>query len=632
MNINGIAALGRALLTAERVSNLKQATRDFLTKQHARGPLGPASSAMREAFGASEPALAVDSPVPTLDNPFEILIVPATNVSSSYTDATGCHSPTNLEMQDWVSTAAAANAQFREYGIAVTLTVAPSAALNATATQPHIPIVMCDELHAGGFFAGGGPGAVPGATIAIHDNTPYVRLHELGHAVTLSHPHDFSPMKTLGPDLQEVFCEGSTVGGQSSMAYKSECASSGYVLGDLTTLDRMPYSDLDLCGIQLSTTNWTEHEALLTQCENRVHDTLAAIYGARIAGFFAAAMAAQVMERLLTQAILRNVTDPVRQNLAIKAVACFGQLVQAAGIVHAISTGGVSAAATVFMVAITGKVSRELFATGVFSEPVRALADSFGHQEIAVAVVGAARGSLWPAAAMAAAYGGRTMGNVFVAAFEALAERCCSPLPPDAREILLKTRASPVDEHDSPARCIAVDCTPVEESVEIDATANESESQSADVNDNADDETDATMREKLTKLSHDLARVIDNYFTLNCLTTWIYKSDQDKAEAAGDLQAGIAEAFAMADIAVHAPDPVPDSGSTESSSRSSAAEGAETSTAVASRGSGVNWGPPLAEISDDVEAGADTATQADPVREQSEHSNAAARKTSSTSE
>lgn len=498
--------------------------------------------------------------------PIEIVVHPHTAASIDPGLGTNCQPITSAQADLWQKTAEAVSIQFKETGIPIS--VVWGNATSAAAAAAQIPMEQCASLNVQNKFAAG---VFQNNSIATISDLPITYTHELGHALGLPHPQDIYDLKKLDPDFAQLLCEGAPGHAPATMVYQSSCAAAGYFMAlDRELSSDRRFSPIDVCSLQIQTTNQTQQDAALDRCENQFFDAIAAAYGWRVAGYAVANLVAETVEGVLQQAVARSIVDPAKQDCAFVAVKLVSKMIQAALLVQ-MTTGAIPISAVGYL-GVTTFASERIFKSGLLGAPLRALLEWAGHLNLLTILAGAIRGNVWPAAVFGSAVGGKSVGKIIVAIFEAVLEQIA---PPDhlQKEALQKARTAPaIDPNGRVANFHAALNSAVPSSLE-------------------------PVAKKMRDFCDGLTKAVDEYINLNCLTSWIYKSDQEEINTAVGLEAGIAAALSAVQ---------PDhDGATNSVDLPNINEGAESSPSVeaqveAPATPAERWGEPLAQIPEGI--------------------------------
>jgi hypothetical protein len=566
--MNILKSLGTPLV-ASREADIKQATRDYLQAQNNNPSTGRTYDGLAktsDSYMTLPPRLCShlseecppsgeipqkvrldyikdpDSPGPTMEAPFEVVLHPAFDFRRSQAKGYSCNTPTPDDIASWQQTTRDLNAQFADYKLPVRFKFETNTnqlgSSNATASSSSIPVMRCAKLDEGDLDIVSGEYDPHYGEIRVVDNLARVRVHELGHAIGLQHPHAVTPIPSMQREFAELTCEGGTEG-PGAMQYPTECAKAGLVFGIGADLTQGRISAIDLCGVEMTTTNRTAHEDVLTRCSNRVYELVASTAGARVAAFFVASAASKVVERALIQAVLRNTPPGTKRRAAMLACSAIARTIQVAIIAQSLSAGLPTNAV---LIGAAGMGSHALFQSGVLGKMLRAISRSIGDANLVATMVAAIRGSAWSAAAMASSIGGNAAGNIVAASLDAVLEHRVNPLDEDARKDLeayfdpgFEYKAflfRPSNEQQDP-NPVAIDIP------------------DGDVQPDAEDEDggigcDRAIK-RLIAFDASLGGFIDKYLNLNCLRSWVYAADQKKHDDEIDMVAGLSQAMQGAD-------------------------------------------------------------------------------------
>jgi hypothetical protein len=270
----------------------------------------------------------------TLAKPMEIVIQPGfVDLASA-----GCRPPAKEEWSIWSAVAQRSSDQFREWGIPVHFTVDESGA-GTEAPEQSISVLHCDNLSAHGQFMDAGRGTI--GQIVLKTGEPSVTYaHELAH-ITSNHPQDvvstseghnlayFETGHAIDPDLMEALCErGAHPQPASNLVYDTACHEQLYGFDDFYREKDDGFGALELIQSRVRFSPADQHDAIIGQGTDYLFDWLKDNYGAKVAGYFAAAFCKEITDLLFSRAVTRLTGDPARQKLLVKALQMVSSLAQ----------------------------------------------------------------------------------------------------------------------------------------------------------------------------------------------------------------------------------------------------------------------------------------------------------------
>ncbi|NEX64499.1 hypothetical protein [Noviherbaspirillum galbum] len=352
--------------------------------------------------------------------PLDIYLQPGLD-RDEMTVSRNCGTPTEDEWAIWGIVADRVNAQFKDWNIPATFHLDPKG-LTRYSQGNGVALYHCGNMN-GGFFVQDGRHI---GRIFLQDDGPTsIYVHELAHTTSL-HPQDvvskdgfnllrFPERHGLAPDFMEAICEPGAHGMPASkLIYNDACVSRGYGLDERQRdTDGDGFGPLELIQSKLRLSNPGAREDILKEGTDYLVGWLHDNFGAKVAGYFAAAMCKEVIDLLGARAISRLNCSPTVQrglNMSLRVVS---SIVQCALMGQPL-TGMAMGAASLCLQSV------------LMQRTLHALAGLVGGEAIqGMLVLGLGRGNWHAVVGLVSAFAGRHAGQALAETCNILMQ-CCS--------------------------------------------------------------------------------------------------------------------------------------------------------------------------------------------------------------
>lgn len=346
--------------------------------------------------------------------------------------------------------------------------------------------------------------------------TRYLVAHELAHVFS-DHPFDAIPLKSLHPDLLEAMCTGGAHRDEmiTSLSYSRHCRDMGYP-DTLTQIrnSRGQWGPIELTLAKLATHKNRDnvHAQIHAEGVDQCYEWVRQNYGERVAEQFVCSFVKSVFVHVMSAAIARSITDRRLLRIARVAIHMVGNFLQ---------------------MGMIGKLTEQpwfviahMFGSMNFmGRAVRALTDVVGDGAILRAFYHLMRGNSDAMLQMVYATCGTAAGNAFSQLIVSFIEMCA---PTDASQ-----RNAYIDlSKPSGAYGVCADETlqMTKDVATYLMSRQPNEEQETHLSTENHRELPSIIKGIIT-IDRAIADVITNYFSLHALTTWLWKADQQKAEA-----------------------------------------------------------------------------------------------------
>ncbi len=383
-----------------------------------------------------------------------------------------------------------------------------------------LTFVHCDSLQVNGENASGYQSR---CHLALHSDIPKATIaHELAHVFS---PHAFEaiPLTLLHPDLVEAMCEGGAHGHEmiTSLSYPEHCDNAGfYDFWKHHTKSQGQWGPIDLTMAKLATHKARDdvHARIHAEGVDQSYEWIRQNYGPRIAEQFTASFAKSVFVHTMSAIAVRSISDKRSLRLTRLLIHAFGNLLQLGMMSQTHQT-----ALPFLGYCLAGE--------GAFGRSARAIVDVMGDAALLRSFVQFMRGNGDPMLQLVYAIGGTAAGNLFSPLIYGLIE-ICAPTNADQRNTYV--------EMTQPKGIWGLITD------EIWPFANQH--LQAALLKNAERTGAFRLPEfvrPIITIDKAVAGVIKDYLSLQVMTSWLWKKDQQKADA--QVQASVNKLSAVLD-------------------------------------------------------------------------------------
>ena len=374
----------------------------------------------------------------------------------------------------------------------------------------------CDDLKSNGHAVGGYQRA---CHLAFQATEPRRTIaHELAHVFSV-HPFDAIPLNELHPDLLGAMCEGGAHGDETitSLSYWNHCRDMGYpdTLAQVRN-SRGQWGPIELTLAKLATHKNRDdvHAQIHAEGVDQCYEWIRQNYGERVAEQFVCSFVKSVFVHVMSAAIARSVSDRRVLRIARVAIHMIGNFL------HMGMIGKLTEQPWFVMAHMFGSMN-------LMGRAVRALTDVVGDAAILHAFYHLMRGNSDAMLQMVYATCGTAAGNAFSQLIIGFIASCA---PTDA------SQRNAYIELSKPCALYGV---AADEVFQIFQDANRYlTSRQADDTSETRSITEEDKRlelpsviKNIISIDRAIADVITNYVSLHVLTSWLWKTDQQKAQA-----------------------------------------------------------------------------------------------------
>jgi hypothetical protein len=451
----------------------------------------------------------------------QVILYPATRLSQ-LSQEQGCRMPNAHEWANWANVTSNINQQLKNWSIPFRFNISTEAAklderaLNSSDNQcftVNIPdgrslstfVRHCDKPVIDGHLIGG---SLNGCLITLQTDMPKaIYAHELAHFVS-THPHDAIPLASLHPDVLEAMCDPVTHGHEliTSLNYWTHCKDMGFpdtAKHVLNSRGEWGPIDLTMAKLALNRDNSATHAQIHAEGVDKSYEWIKQNYGVRAAEQFAASFAKSVFIHSMSAIVARTVKDKLSLAVSRAVIHVFANLI------HLGMMGQLFPSPWL----VVGQVCA---GSGLMGRTVKALVGVIGEATILNIFVRLMSSNSNAMLELVYATCGTAAGNLFSTMILRLID-LCAPTKKSQREAYLKLTK-----------------TTTFHSVSLEAAI----SLAAKIN-GVDQKVIAeniysylpTIIQRIVTIDSAVADVIENYVSLQVMTTWLWKTDQQKADA-----------------------------------------------------------------------------------------------------
>lgn len=476
-----------------------------------------------EAVSAGEMMRGENNPLwwESVTNITEIMLYPATRLSQ-LSQEHGCHIPNAQDWANWANVTSNINQQLENWSIPFRFNISTEAAklneraLNSSDNQcftVNIPggrslstfVRHCDKPELNGEVISG---SLDGCLITLQTGTPKsTYAHELAHIIS-THPHDAIPLASLHPYVLEAMCDSGTHGHEliTSLSYWTHCKDMGFPNTAKHVLNsRGEWGPIDLTMAKLAAHR--EHDATHAQIHaegvDKSYEWIKKNYGVRAAEQFAASFAKSVFIHSMSAIVARTVKDKLILAVFRVTIHVFANLIHLGMMGQLNITPWLSA-------------GHMCAGSGLMGRTVKALVGIFGEAAILRTFIRLMRGNT--NAMLELVYGtcGTAAGNLFSTMILRFID-LCAPTEQSQREAYLDL-----------TKTTTFHSVFVEAAILLGAKI-----YGVDQNDIAENiySHPPIIIQRIVTIDAAIADVIENYVSLQVMTSWLWKTDEQKANA-----------------------------------------------------------------------------------------------------
>jgi len=450
----------------------------------------------------------------------QITLYPATQLTQ-LNQAQGCRIPNTQEWANWITVISNINKQLENWSIPFRFKISTEAAnlddralknssFNSCLVQ-NIPdgsllgtfVRHCDKVVENGKSPSG---SLDGCLISIKTDMPKsVYAHELAHIVSM-HPHDAMPLASLHPDVLEAMCDSVSHGDEliTSLSYWNQCKDMGFPNTERHVLNsRGEWGPIDLTMAKLAVhqENNATHAQIHAEGVDKSYEWIKQNYGERAAEQFAASFAKSVFIHSMSAIVARTVTDPFSLAVSRTLIHVFANLIHL-GMIGLIPTTWLNA-------------GQFCAGYGLMGRTIKALVGVIGEAAILSAFARLMRGNSNAMLELVYATCGTAAGNLFSAMILRFID-VCVPTTETQREAyfdLTKTTNSYGVLYD-----MSLSLSIINNGHDPDEVADFLYSRLP------------AIIQRIVTIDAAVANVIENYVSLRVMTSWLWKTGEQKAD------------------------------------------------------------------------------------------------------
>ncbi len=451
----------------------------------------------------------------------QVILYPATRLSQ-LSQEQGCRIPNAQEWANWANVTGNINKQLENWSIPFRFSISTEAAkLNDQALDSSYNACLvstnqdkkslytfvrhCDKPESEGEVIGG---SLNGCLITLQTDKPKsTYAHELAHLVS-THPHDAIPLASLHPDVLEAMCDPVTHGHEliTSLSYSNHCEDMGFpdTSNDLGN-SRGEWGPLDLTMAKLAAhrDNNSNHARIHAEGVDKSYEWIKQNYGVRAAEQFAASFAKSVFIHSMSAIVARTVKDKLSLLVFRGLIHTFANLIHLGMMGQLNPTPWLAAGQT-------------CAGSGLMGRTVKALVGVIGQAAILSTFVKLMRSNSNAMLELVYATCGSAAGNLFSTMILRFIDQC-APTEKLQREAYLDLTKT--TNFDGAIAETAISISRKTTGIDLTAKAEEIYSRLP------------TIIQRIVTIDAAIADVIENYVSLQVMTTWLWKTDEKKADA-----------------------------------------------------------------------------------------------------
>jgi hypothetical protein len=361
----------------------------------------------------------------------------------------------------------------------------------------------CDTLQDNGVSVGG---YMDQHYLGLQSNPPRAHIaHELSHVFS-PHVFDSIPLSSLHPDVVEAMCHSVSHGGEliTVLSYATKCKEMGFDEFESHLFkSKGEWGPIDLTMAKLGTHQSPEeiHQKIRAEGVDQCYEWIRKNYGKRIAEQFTASFVKSVFIHTMSAVAVRTFEDKRILRFSRVMIHLFGNLLQL-GMMTQLSHGSTGIALLHF-----------LGASGVLGRTVRSIIDVTGDAALLRSFVQLMRGNSDTMLQLVYAVCGTAAGNAFSQAIHGFIDMC-----------------APADTEQRNAYLNMTQPTGLGGLIFDESTKFFHGEQSIEQQEQSIKRLPEVMRAVIT-IDRSIGSLISNYLSLQVMTTWLWKKDQQKADA-----------------------------------------------------------------------------------------------------
>ena len=327
--------------------------------------------------------------------------------------------------------------------------------------------------------------------------------HELAHVFS-PHTFDAVPLASLHPDVLEAMCDPGVHGHEliTSLSYWNHCRDAGFPDAVTHVKDsRGQWGPIDLTMAKLATHKQRDaiHAQIHAEGVDQCYEWIRQNYGPRIAEQFMGSFVKSVFIHSMSAIAVRSIEDKRLLRLSRVLIHAFGNLIQ----LGMLGQPGLSA----------WSIAHQIAGMGLMGQTVRAIIDVMGDAALMRAFVQLLRGNGDAMLQMVYATCGTTAGNAFSQIIHSFIDMCAPTSSTQRNNYLDMTR---------PTGMWGMVMDEIGTSIVGDSLQSNVEKTIARL---------PTAIRTIITIDRSVAEVISNYVSLQAMTSWLWKTDQQKADA-----------------------------------------------------------------------------------------------------
>jgi hypothetical protein len=465
----------------------------------------------------------------SLKNITQIMLYPATR-PSQLSQKQSCRIPNAQEWANWANVSSNINQQLENWSIPFRFKISTEAAnlddraLNSSynaclvSDNPNDHLLGTFIRHCDNPGSDAQPhgGSLDRCLITIKTGMPKsAYAHELAHIVS-AHPFDAIPLASLHPDVVEAMCDSVTHGDEliTSLSYWNHCKELGFP----DTSKRLDHSrgewgpiDLTMAKLATHRDNHATHAQIHAEGVDKSYEWIKQNYGVRAAEQFAASFAKSVFIHSMSAIVARTVKDQLRLVASRALIHLFANVIHL-GMMGQLNPGPWLAA---------GQICA---GSGLMGKTVKALVGVIGEAAIMNTFVRLMHGNSNAMLELVYATCGTAAGNLFSTMILGFIDQC-APTEKSQREAYLDLTKT-TSFHGAFAETMTLLAIKIK---------------GADQKRIAENIYSRlpSIIQRIVSIDAAVADVIENYVSLQVMTSWLWKTDQQKADA--KVQASVAQ-------------------------------------------------------------------------------------------
>jgi hypothetical protein len=367
----------------------------------------------------------------------------------------------------------------------------------------------CDKPESGGEVIGG---SLNGCLITLQTDMPKsTYAHELAHLVS-THPFDAIPLASLHPDVLEAMCDPLTHGHEliTSLSYSNHCRDMGFPNTAKHVLNsRGEWGPLDLTMAKLAAhrDNNATHARIHAEGVDKSYEWIKQNYGVRPAEQFTASFAKSVFIHSMSAIVARTVKDKLSLLVFRGLIHTIGNLIHLGMMGQLGPTPWLAAGQT-------------CAGSGLMGRTVKALVGVIGQAAILSTFVRLMRSNSNAMLELVYATCGTAAGNLFSTMILRFID-LCAPTGQSQRETYLDLTKTTNFEGVITETAMSISC----KITGTDLTANLTE-KAEEIYSRL-----PTIIQRIVTIDAAIADVIEKYVSLQVMTSWLWKTDEQKADA-----------------------------------------------------------------------------------------------------